>query len=375
MCEQHGQKPRDADGGHEVMRAILEGMIEPTGYILQDLREARSRVVGQGHLDRFEHLDVKARETLSTETDWGNFLVANWMHGTAKPVADLRFDYVEDDDDGGRFAKKRPFVWPNETIRAERLPAKPYVFEIPGGAVRAGFAARYTIVDLAGAPPPLLQVDFAVEQGMEDPLVQLLLIRRDGAGQEFLQDLIRSDTPRWTRFVPTAGLAQVIIIVAAREKPGRYRLAVKAAAGKAVLHVTPWNAAPGTSFETDPRAGGWGWTSPDLMRDGNDIRLRVTNRGDAPSTPLKVAISAQGTTADVPLRAAQWRPLQEIAMDPIAPGATGEVRIPWQPPRIPAAATGWGLRATITEQGGGQDVLVLSSVGELHRPNRIDAIL
>ena len=253
MCEQHGKTPRDPDGGHEVMRTILESMIDKTGYILQDLREARGIVFGQGHLDRFEHLDVAGGETLSTETDWGNFLVANWMHGTAKPVSDLRFDYVEDDAGDGRFAKTRPFVWPNEIIKAERLPTKPYVFEIPGGAVRAGFAARYTVIDLAGAPPPLVEVGFAVEQGMEDPLVQLLLIRRDAAGQEFLQDLVRLDGRHWTRLVPTKGLAQIVVIVAAREKPGRYRLTASATANRAVLHVTPCNAAAGTSFETDPR--------------------------------------------------------------------------------------------------------------------------
>ncbi|MBW6399037.1 hypothetical protein KPL78_14320 [Roseomonas sp. HJA6] len=375
MCEQHGKVPRDITGGHEVMRAILEGMIDETGYILQDLREARSLVVGQGHLDRFEHLDVKGGETLSTETDWGNFLVANWMHGTAKPVVDLRFDYVEDDADGGRFAKKRPFVWPNETIHAERLTTKPYVFEIPAGAVRAGFAARYTIIDLAGAPPPLLQVDFAVDQGMEDPLVQLLLIRRDGSGQEFLQDLIRIDARHWTRFVPTAGLAQVIVIVAAREKPGRYRLAIAAASDKPVLHVTPWNAAPGTSFETDPRAADWPWASPDLALDGNDIRLRATNRGDAPTPPLPVAFAAQGTTPDVPLRAAQWRPLGDATLPPIPPGGTAEIRIPWQAPGIPVAAKGWGLRATISGADHGRDIVVLSSVGAVNRPKRIDAVL
>ncbi|HWT08872.1 MAG TPA: hypothetical protein VN329_06890 [Roseomonas sp.] len=374
LCEQHGEIPRHSDLGHEVMRTILERMVDPSGYVLQDLREARGLVVGEGHLDRFEHLDVAGGEVLSTETDWGNFLVANWLHGTGRPTPDLRFDYVEDDAGGGGFSRKRPFVWPGETIRADALAAKPYLFTIPKDAVRAGFAARYTVVDLAGATPPLLEVDFTVEQGMQDPLVQLLLIRRDAAGQERLVDLIRSDAPRWTRFVPTAGLAQVVVIVAAREKPGRYRLALRAAAGRAVLHATPWNAAAGTSHETDPRAGAWAWTSPDLMLDGQDVCLRVANRGDAPSAPLQVAFAAQGTTADVPLRAAQWRPLGDAVLPAIAPGAVGEVRIPWQAPKVPAAATGWGLRATVT---GGPDgrLVVLSSIGTLTRPQRFDAVL
>jgi hypothetical protein len=374
LCEQHGEIARHSDLGHEVMRTILERMVDDSGYILQDLREARGMVVGEGHLDRFEHLDVAGGEVLSTETDWGNFLVANWLHGTGQPTPDLRFDYVEDDAGGGRFSRKRPFVWPGETIRAVALTAKPYVFEIPKGAVRAGFAARYTVVDLAGTPPPLLRVEFDAQQGMEDPLVQLLLIRRDAGGQEHLVDLLRNDRPRWTRFVPTAGLAQVVVIVAAREKPGRYRLAIGAASGRAVLHATPWNAAAGTSYETDPRAVAWRWTSPDLALEGDTVRLRVTNRGDAPSAPLTVTIDAQGTTRDVPLRAGAWRKLGEATLPPIAPGASGEVRIPWEAPRQPSAATGWGLRARIT---GGPDgpLVVLSSIGSLSRPERFDAVL
>lgn len=375
LCEQHGEIARGPDFGPEVMRTILERMCDQSGYILQDLREARGAVTGAGHLDRFEHLSLADGEVLSTETDWGNFLVANWMHGTADPVSDRRFDYVEDDEGGGKFSRKRPFVWPGETLRAEALATKPYLFTIPPGAVRAGFAARYTVVDLAGAPPPLLQVDFAVEDGMQDPLVQLLLIGRDAHGQEELRDLIRLDAGRWTRFVPTAELVQVVIIVAARERAGRYRLGVGAAAGRAVLHMTPWNAAAGTSFETDPRAGDWPWTSPDLALEGDQLCLRVTNRGDAPSGALRVAVDAQGTTPDVALRAGAWRPVGEATLPPVAPGATAELRLPWQAPRIPVGAKDWGLRATVTDAAAGERVVVLSSIGKVTRPPRFDAVL
>ena len=143
-----------------------------------------------------------------------------------------------------------------------------------------------------------------------------------------------------------------------------------------MLHVTPCNAAPGTSYETDPRAGPWPWTSPDVTLDGDSVRIRVTNRGDAASGPLTIGLDAQGTTDAVPLRAAQWRPVGEAALPPIGPGVSAEVRIPWQAPRVPAAATGWGLRAiVIDEQGGGQHLVVLSSIGTLNRPTRFDAVL
>ncbi|MBR0648150.1 hypothetical protein GXW78_00620 [Roseomonas terrae] len=375
LCEQHGERAGASDFGHEVMRTVLERMVDDSGYILQDLREARGLVYGEGHLDRFQHLDVAGGETLSTETDWGNFLVANWLHGTGKPTPDLRFDYVEDDAGDGAFSGKRPFVWPGEALRAEQLPAKPYSFVIPGGAVRAGFAARYNTIDVTGSSPPLVQLDFEVQDGMEDPLVQVLMVSRDADGREKLKDLIRSDRTRWSTVIPTKGLAQIVVIVAAREKPGRYRLALSAAAGQAVLHVAPCNAAAGTSFETDPRAGAWPWTSPDVALDGTDIRIRVTNRGDVVSGQATVALAAQGTTADVPLKAAAWRPVGDGTLPPIEPGATATLRIPWQAPAVPKAATGWGLRATVTDEAGGERLVVLSSVGALARPRRFDTVL
>ncbi|MBR0661392.1 hypothetical protein [Neoroseomonas oryzicola] len=373
LCEQHGEI-RSGTDGIEVMRTILETMKDGSGYILTDLREARGAVVGEGHLDAFQHLDRAAGETLSTETDWGNFLVANWMHGTASPTPDKRFDYVEDDDLGGSFSRRRPFVWPGEKKTAADLAAKPFAFEIPRGAVRAGFSARYTVVDLSqGTPPPLLRLDFKVLEGMEDPLVQVLMIGRNAAGKEDLKDLLRSDRTDWTTFIPTKGLTQVVVIVAAREHPGRYRIALAPAAGQVVLHAAACNAAPGRSYETDPREGAWPWTSPDVALDGDAVRVRVTNRGDAPSGPVTVTLAAQGTTRDVPLRAGRWTDVGEATTGSIAPGATAEFRIPWTAPRTPAAATGWGLRARIAS--GGAAFVVLSSVGRLSLPDRIDAVL
>ncbi len=375
MCEQHGEIARHSDLGHEVMRTILERMIDDSGYILQDLREARGLVVGQGHLDSFQYLDRARAELLSTETDWGNFLVANWVQGIAGRRADQRFDYVEGDADGGRFRKKRPFVWPDETLQADRLAAKPFAFTIPPGTVRAGFAARYTVVTVGPGAPPLLRIDYESLEGMQDPLVQVLMIRRDAQEEEHLVDLLRSDSTRWTCHVPTQGLSQVVVIVAAREAPGRYRLRIEAASGRALLHAAPMNAAPGTSYETDPRAAPWPWTSPDLALVGDQVRLRVTNRGDAASSPAQVAITAQGTTADRPLRAADWRPVAAATLPAIAPGGTAELLLPWQAPPVPAAATGWGLRATIAAPGDAAPLVILSSIGAVTVPTRSDTVL
>ena len=64
---------------------------------------------------------------------------------------------------------------------AEDLAARPYAFAIPKGAVRAGFASRYTAVDLAGASPPLLRLVVRMlanltdhPGGLEDRAIHLL---------------------------------------------------------------------------------------------------------------------------------------------------------------------------------------------------------
>ena len=71
------------------------------------------------------------------------------------------------------------------------------------------------------AAPPLLQVDFAVEDGMQDPLVQLLLIGRDARGQEELRDLIRLDAARFP--APRSGAGQGPAPGQARGLPQRRR--------------------------------------------------------------------------------------------------------------------------------------------------------
>ena len=64
-------------------------------------------------------------------------------------------------------------------------------------------------------------------------------------------------------------------------------------AGRAVLHATPWNAAPGNSFETDPRdtTHRWGWTSPDLVLDGSRHLLGVVEKAAVPSAPAVAGLA------------------------------------------------------------------------------------
>jgi len=280
-----------------------------------DLREARLPRLRRRHLVLFQHLYFAAAKR-SHRDDRGNFLVANGCTD-ADPVEDRRFDYLEDMAAQGAFAKKRPFVWPGEELRAADLPFR---FEIPRGAIRAGFASRYTVVDVAAGAPPLIQLDFAAIEGMGDPLVQVLMIRRDPDGIERLHDLLRSDRARWSCLLPPAGLADRSHRRGA-EKPGRTGCSSPPRRAS-VLHMAP--SRPRRAAATRPtraRAPGPGLAGVRGTELGADPPGQMgrraeraaahlsTAQGTTPARPLRAALAGGGGTDVAPLRhgATAWR--------------------------------------------------------------------
>ena len=76
---------------------------------------ARTNMPWYGRFDQFRYYDISTTELDSHETSWGNYLIANYMHGTANPVADARFEYNEDEDS---------VTWPGGGFQACCAPGK-----------------------------------------------------------------------------------------------------------------------------------------------------------------------------------------------------------------------------------------------------------
>ena len=94
VAEQHSPRTGPADEpaiGVEAYRAVLEetatvAATDPgLGYTIAGLRNARRQLPWYGRFDQFRYYDAARTELDSHETTWANYLVANYLHGTAQP--------------------------------------------------------------------------------------------------------------------------------------------------------------------------------------------------------------------------------------------------------------------------------------------------
>jgi hypothetical protein len=224
VAEQHSVLSNAADEpaiGIDSYRRVLEASAtvlatDPgLGYTAGALRNARGQMPWYGSFDQFGWYDAACTQLSSSETTWGNYLVANYLHGTANPVSDRRFEYMEDEE---------AVSWPGSPVaKLAALQAAVAVSDdlvLATGTVinRSGtgqkrYSARYFRVTPGTPQPRMLRVNFTAGAGMTDPLVQIVRI---GAGNA-LVDLHRSDRPSYSKTISMSGLTSVVVIVAARE--------------------------------------------------------------------------------------------------------------------------------------------------------------
>lgn len=135
------------------------------------------------------------------------------------------------------------------------------------------------------------------EAGETAALVQLLLLGPSGA----LVDLVRfvpGHDGEADRVVNCAAASEILVLVSSREYAGDFRLGLSRVTGRALLFATNWNCIRGRHRTVDPGATAWTWRSPDFsVWEGDDgraeIRLRISNHGDAAAQSVRVAIHAK----------------------------------------------------------------------------------
>ena len=351
MCEQHGT----SDGGFDAYKIALETMRDRQGYYVDDLRRARTRMAGPGQFDSFLRC---GKNLLSTETSWGNFLVANWMNGT-RHVTDPRFSYQERTD--RCFGSHSALV--EQLVDLPRINGKKRTILERGSEIPVPpFSASYYQIELGDGAPEQLEVTFKAGAENADPLVQILLL--DQANN--LRDLLRLDQPEWSRVLPSARLGRIIVIAATREQENSFKLTVEETSGHALVSTTRWNCAVGTSYESAwlrAKPTSWNWISPDLEVNQVDqagervkIALNVRNRGDAEARHLRVDFTwkparmpdptAQNPLEKVGLELGEWRSIGKAIRDqPLTAGHSHRFGVEWS---LPAEAkNGYVIRAEI----------------------------
>ncbi|MEO8179210.1 MAG: hypothetical protein ABI895_10295 [Deltaproteobacteria bacterium] len=382
LAEQHSTQTAAANEpaiGIDSYRRVLEatanvlGTDPGLGYDPAALRTARAGLPWYGSFDQFRYYDAAATQLDSHETTWSNYLVANFLHGTANPVLERRFEYMEDED---------AVSWPGSAVA--KLAALQSLVQASDALVlsqgsnisrsivaQKAYSARYFRLTKAGPAPRMVRINFSASAAMTDPLVQVL---RLGAGSALL-DLHRSDRSTYSKTIDLSGLSEVVVIVSARMNPGDYSIQFEELATASDVMVTRWNTRVGKEYEIDPRGWAWTWTSPDVMVDTDDdgladsqvffgvnnkLKLRLRNRGNAAANNIQVEFWYQKATPF--LTAAGWLPVQDTALTTqtvtgeslAAAGQAGSekwVSVDWAPVNDGTNHEHWCVRALVTAVG------------------------
>jgi hypothetical protein len=264
-----------------------------------------------GNFDQFEYFDAAKTELKTTETTWGNYLIANYVHALeASPPGERRFRYLEDQE-----MVTWPFTTPELPTRVARLgklgvtvrPENEIVVHQRNTISRSiigelPYAARYyRITPSTTSAPRSLRISLNAFGGMDDPLLQILTFGPSGV----LSDISKSDRASFTKTINMSGLSSVVVIVASRMNAGDYTVTFEEVEGGADPMITRWNSATRTEYEVNQRDYPWTQSSPDLIIDNNgdnqpdaalipginnSLKIRLHNRGNAQAGGVNVEL-------------------------------------------------------------------------------------
>jgi hypothetical protein len=373
------------DTYHQILKTnAVEPGTPPKPYEVSSLRTACSLLATPGSFDEFHYFDPGKSELSTNETVWGNYLVANYLHGKhAVPPGERRFSYMEEDD---------PVTWPLTTSKIPRRVRKLALLSPKINADDAVILRRDSVVErtVIGQPPyaaryyritpswfsqpRMVRVSLSAFGEMKDPLIQILRFGPNGV----LVDIAKSDQPSYSKSINMTDLTSVIVIVASRMDAGNYTVDFEEIEGGPDVMITRWNSAPRTEYEVNPRDYLWTHTSPDLKVDSNYDTAPDTDIMAGHDNKLFVGIHNRGTTkvsgvrvdlyyqpAAPQLDPALWVEVQsrsntvQIIKDlTVNAGDRKWAEVDWSPPANVLSA-GWCVKATIT------------SPGDINRDNKI----
>jgi hypothetical protein len=318
IAEQHSKNVTCRDEPHigiDTYREVLlrtgtaSGTTAP--YEVPALRTAIKYMSRPGSFDQFQYFGAAQTELDTTETTWGNYLIANYVHALdASPPGERRFRYLEDNE-----MVTWPFTTPELPTRVAKLsklsvsvrPENEIVLDRRNTISRTiigelPYAARYyRITPNKSAPPRSLRVSLNAFGGMNDPLIQILSFGAAGV----MTDISKSDQPSYTKTINMTGLSSVVVIVASRMNAGDYTATFEEVEGGADPMITRWNSATRTEYEVNQRDYPWTQSSPDLIIDNNNdnrpdatlvpginnsLKIRLHNRGNAQAVGVTVRL-------------------------------------------------------------------------------------
>ena len=213
LAEQHGVRTGTSLSStpmqrFDVYRLILEETA--AAYSIENLRNARERMAGYGTWDSFNY---SGNELASHETSWGNYVLANYLHGTADPVSDSRFDYHDDEQVVKWFAGLGTTLSMLPTgFRHDGMLGQGVEAEIPSTLLEPWSSSYFRIRPDPLSPPRVLRVDFEAGPGFDSSLVQIATL----GSAMCLTDVSRSVLDVYAKTINMANVEEIGIIVTSR---------------------------------------------------------------------------------------------------------------------------------------------------------------
>jgi hypothetical protein len=379
LSEQQSAIPTTADEplpialtniGRDVYRPLIEAC-EAGSWSADDIKAAVRALPWYQDFYEFGYLDPARQDLTSSETLFGNYVLACYLKDIDEDVPDRRFDFMEGQEtiymDEVIGEPPQPGDKLASVTRAGTGTLTPTASVAFGSSV-SRFSSRYYEVTIDQAVHSV-QVQYT-SSGITSGLVQIVAIDQDG----HVRDIYRRDTATYTKQFANLRdgkrLSKIMIAVSGAASSGSFSLSVNAVAHAPDVMVTRWHSLPKNEYEIDSRNWAWTWVSPDIwvdndgdgMADGeiffdydNQLHIRLHNKGHAPATGIGVSFWYQDASGG--LSPTAWLPVQDTAGTTqslsgltLGVGATHDWVVNWSP-----APSGMShhfcIRAVVTAPG------------------------
>ena len=340
----------------DTYRTLLEHC-SAGSYSTNDVKQAIKSLPWYQGFYEFGYLDAARFDLTTSETTFGNYVLACYLKDLGTNTPDRRYDLMEDDDnifiDDVLRATIDPTLPSNTTLIPPVLSGTGTITASTGlsfaSSVNA-FATRYYEMTIDAAVTNV-SVVFTAGMGFTSRIFQIALIDQDGA----VRDIHRSDKASYSKFLTSIRngkrLVKILCAVSGTEAGGSFNLSATSATAGADVMVTRWNTAITNEYEIDSSNWSWTWVSPDIWVDNdndgiadgvvffnfdNQLHIRLHNKGNASASGISVNFFYQDASGG--LSDAAWLPVQNtsgvtqsLTGLTLAAGATNDFVVDWSP--------------------------------------------
>jgi hypothetical protein len=356
IAEQQSADITEPFVGVETYRNIIEHCSAGT-WSTDNIKDAIRELPWYQDFYEFGYLDPAKLDRTSSETVFGNYVLACYLKDLGVNVPDRRFDFIEDEEEIRLDDILQPVLGAAEPLQTTLASV---TLTGTGNLTAAGslsfngqvnsFASRYYVVTIDPAVTNI-NVQFAATSSLTSSIFQIVLIDEDNA----VRDIHRTDFTTYTKYLTNLRdgkhLNRILLVVSGANSSGNFSLSVSSTSPVPDVMVTRWHTALKTEYEIDSFNWAWTWVSPDIWVDNdqdgiadgevyfnynNKLHVRLHNKGNADASGIQIDLYYQSASAG--LSSTAWLPVQDANSQPptltnlsLSAGATQDWVVDWAP--------------------------------------------